>query len=146
MPNPLAYPCPIGLHCPRGSGQPVPCQPGFFANFSQAADCMVCPAGYYCEPEEVVAGNFRCTYRACVQACIYYFIVCAGNSESGHNLCLPGFYCPTGTGRNMSACPAGTFSDEYGLQEEAECQACTGGMYCDRSNLTAPAGHCSPGE
>ena len=57
LPNPIDTPCPIGLHCPRGSSLPVPCQPGYFANFSQAASCVICPAGYYCVPEEVIEGN-----------------------------------------------------------------------------------------
>ena len=56
-PNPPETPCPIGLHCPGGSSLPVPCAPGFFANFSQAAECVVCPAGYYCVPEEVIEGK-----------------------------------------------------------------------------------------
>ena len=57
LPNPIDTPCPIGLHCPTGSSLPVPCQPGYFANFSQAASCVICPAGYYCVPEEVIEGN-----------------------------------------------------------------------------------------
>ena len=57
VPNPVETPCPIGLNCPRGSPTPVPCQPGYFANFSQASTCLICPAGYYCVPEEVIQGQ-----------------------------------------------------------------------------------------
>ena len=57
VPNPVDTPCPIGLHCPQGSSLPVPCQPGYFANFSQAASCVICPPGYYCVPEEVIEGK-----------------------------------------------------------------------------------------
>ena len=57
VPNPVATPCPIGLHCPVGSGQPVPCDPGYFTNFTQAPVCLECIAGFYCVPEEVIAGE-----------------------------------------------------------------------------------------
>lgn len=57
VPNPVATLCPIGLHCPTGSAMPQPCLPGYFTNFSQAADCLECIAGFYCVPEEVIAGN-----------------------------------------------------------------------------------------
>ena len=56
VPNPVATPCPIGLHCPVGTGTPKPCSNGTFTNFSQASECEICPAGYYCVPEEVVEG------------------------------------------------------------------------------------------
>jgi hypothetical protein len=62
--NPIATPCPIGLHCPQGSGQPVPCPPGTFTNYTQAATCDICPAGFYCVPEEVVAGKICCMMTA----------------------------------------------------------------------------------
>ncbi|XP_062603182.1 uncharacterized protein LOC134264959 [Saccostrea cucullata] len=123
VPNPVATPCPIGLHCPAGSGSPVPCVPGTFTNLTQQDTCLTCPAGFYCVPEEVIAGN----------------------SSSGYSLCSKGFYCPAGTGRNESACPAGTFSDVLGLTDSSSCQQCTGGKFCDVTNLTAPAGDCSPG-
>ena len=55
--NPVETPCPIGLHCPQGSGKPKPCEPGSYANFSQAPSCLICPAGFYCVPEEVVQGE-----------------------------------------------------------------------------------------
>lgn len=57
VPDPLATPCPIGLHCPQWSATPVPCDPGTYANMTQAPDCLICPAGFYCVPEEVEAGN-----------------------------------------------------------------------------------------
>lgn len=74
----------------------------------------------------------------------FYFLI-LGNSSSGYRLCSKGFYCPAGTGRNESACPAGTYSDQLGLTDASFCLQCTGGKYCDVTNLTAPAGDCSPG-
>ena len=46
---------------------------------------------------------------------------------------------------NWTACPLGTFSNVEGLKMDSECQQCTGGKYCDRTNLTAPVGDCDPG-
>ena len=65
VPNPPLTVCPIGLHCPTGSSIPQPCVAGTYANFSQAAVCEICLAGYYCVPEEVVEGTiFLCIYIA----------------------------------------------------------------------------------
>lgn len=52
----------IGLHCPIGSHSPVPCDPGTYTNLTQASECLTCPAGYYCVPEEVVAGMYIVLY------------------------------------------------------------------------------------
>ena len=59
VPNPIETPCPIGLHCPLGSSLPVPCEPGYYTNLTQAAECLICPPGHYCVPEEVVEGEAR---------------------------------------------------------------------------------------
>ena len=56
VPNPVATPCPIGLHCPAGSSLPVPCNAGFYTNMTQAPECLSCLEGFYCVPEEVIAG------------------------------------------------------------------------------------------
>ena len=58
VPNPTDYPCSIGLHCPVGSALPVPCTPGTYTNLTQAPECLECPAGFYCVPEEVIEGEW----------------------------------------------------------------------------------------
>lgn len=52
--------------------------------------------------------------------------IISGNSSSGHRLCARGFYCESGTGRNWTACPAGTYSNELGLTDISECLDCPG--------------------
>lgn len=157
VPNPVATPCPIGLHCPAGSNSPVPCVPGTFTNLTQQDTCLTCPAGFYCVPEEVIAGNVNFRFTFLLDSVLYHWYVemkcdiqylclfTSGNSSSGYLLCSRGFYCPAGTGRNESACPAGTYSNQLGLTDASFCLQCTGGRYCDVTNLTAPAGDCSPG-
>ncbi|XP_070551141.1 neurogenic locus notch homolog protein 1-like [Ptychodera flava] len=81
------------------------------------------PCCFYCVPEEVVEGN----------------------SSAGHRLCPQGHYCPAGTGRNWTACPAGTFGARRGLEMESDCTDCPGGFYCEGVNLTAPTAECDPG-
>lgn len=39
-------------------------------------------------------------------------------------------------------CPIGTYSNQEGLVEEADCTLCDPGKYCDTPGLTAPAGDC----
>ncbi|PIK35709.1 hypothetical protein BSL78_27465 [Apostichopus japonicus] len=104
VPNPVEYPCPIGLHCPIGSPLPVPCDPGSFTNLTHAAECLECPAGFYCVPEHVEEGN----------------------STSGFRLCPQGYYCPAGTGRNWTACPPGTYGGRLGLETDTDCTDCPG--------------------
>ncbi|PIK41162.1 hypothetical protein BSL78_21986 [Apostichopus japonicus] len=123
VPNPGEYPCPIGLHCPIGSPLPVPCDPGSFTNLTHAAECLECPAGFYCVPEHVEEGN----------------------STSGFRLCPQGYYCPAGTGRNWTACPPGTYGGRLGLETDTDCTDCPGGWYCDGIYLVAPSDECDPG-
>ncbi|XP_071505048.1 uncharacterized protein [Diadema antillarum] len=149
VPNPDDYPCSIGLHCPTGSPLPVPCEPGYFTNLTQAAECLECPAGFYCVPEEVIEGN----------------------SSAGHRECPQGYFCPAGTGRNWTACPPGTYGASMGLEYEEDCTNCpemvmtemetmkggdggdddveeddeNGGFYCDGVNLTEPTAECAAG-
>jgi hypothetical protein len=47
--------CPPGHNCPEGSAQPLACtgesgnsQDGVYQNQKGAAECEICPAGYYC--------------------------------------------------------------------------------------------------
>ena len=69
--------CPIGHYCPRGSPAPIRCGNATYMNHTGAAECYVCPAGYYCTD--------------------------GTNAE----LCPQGYYCPVGTGFEVIPCPVG---------------------------------------
>ena len=74
-------------------------------------NCYPCPAGYFCVSE--------------------------GQTE----ICPAGYYCPEGTGLDLMSCPRGTYSDQLGLYEVAQCKPCPAGMYCDDQHLSSPAGN-----
>ncbi|CAH1789577.1 unnamed protein product, partial [Owenia fusiformis] len=108
--------CPVGHYCPEGTGpDPIPCKNNSYVNHTQATECYLCPQGYYCV-------------------------------ASGQNaICPMGYYCPAGTGLDWQACPRGTYSDQEGNYEEAQCKPCPEGKYCDGEHLAAPSGDCAAG-
>ncbi|KAM8904697.1 uncharacterized protein AB9W97_008232 isoform 6-T6 [Spinachia spinachia] len=120
-------PCPPGNMCPPGSDRPVRCLPGSFQDLHGQAECVKCPAGFYC------AGLV--------------------DSDTGHvsgpatlTQCPVGHYCPQGTQSGVAfPCPAGTFSGQMGLSNQSGCELCPPGRYCGSSGLAAPTGVCSPG-
>ena len=120
VPNPPNLECPIGYHCPLGSSIPRACSSGYYTNHTQAAECQICPAGFFCLPiDEKVNGSLS------------YFI------------CPKGYYCPEGTGANISRCPPGTWSNIFGLKQESECLKCPPGQFCHGSEW--PTGSCYKG-
>nr|XP_006821767.1 PREDICTED: uncharacterized protein LOC100369099 [Saccoglossus kowalevskii] len=138
--------CVAGYYCPestQGSHQ-YPCLEGYYSNITQLethAQCQPCPGGTYCDGQGLTAYADVCDAGfVCVSA--------ANNSRPTDGLtgyeCQPGYYCPKGSDQGIK-CPVGTFSDEYGLENVTECQACTPGYYCQTEGLTAPTGPCLPG-
>ena len=108
--------CPKGHYCPTGTGPvPVPCPEGQFQAVTAQSSCSQCLQGYYCVD---------------------------GINEV---ICPQGFYCPTGTGGAWPSCPAGEYGASTGYYQASQCMTCTGGSFCDVTNLTAPAGQCDPG-
>lgn len=111
--------CPIGNYCPEGSTVPLPCPAGSFGNTTGLSECHKCVAGHFCH---------------------------VGSSAYTDSICPPGYFCPPGTqSANENPCPLGTYSDRGGLTESSQCQSCPGGLFCDSTNLTSPAGMCSEG-
>ena len=58
---------------------------------------------------------------------------------------MSSFHTFVGTGHDWLPCPAGTFSDQEGLQNETQCQPCPGGRYCAGVHQTVSTGDCDPG-
>ncbi|XP_056298043.1 multiple epidermal growth factor-like domains protein 10 [Pseudoliparis swirei] len=115
-------PCSPGHMCPPGSDRPVPCSPGTFQDLPGQAECVKCPAGFYCAgPADV---------------------------DTGHSptACPKGHYCPQGAQSGVAfPCPAGAFSGQMGSSNQSGCELCPPGRYCASSGLAAPTGVCSPG-
>ncbi|XP_041098352.1 SCO-spondin [Polyodon spathula] len=107
--------CPKGLYCPKGSVLPLPCPDGSYTNITGAAECLDCPAGYYCLSGQSV------------------------------QLCPEGHYCPGGTGLDRLPCPPGTYSPEPGNSQLEQCLLCPAGMYCEDWGLSVPTGSCQAG-
>ena len=60
--------------------------------------------------------------------------------------CPEGYYCPLRTEYyNQYPCPSGTFNNKTHRTEEADCQLCLPGYYCQSTGLAEPEGLCYPG-
>lgn len=59
--------------------------------------------------------------------------------------CKPGHFCVDGSVKDTNAkCPAGTFSNVWGLESNAGCLPCPAGKFCLEGS-TAPSGVCPKG-
>lgn len=123
---PAPVTCSSGFHCPVGSHKPKPCTSGFYTNATGQSVCDICPGGFYCVP---------LMWRENILV----------NESIGYKKCPRGYYCPQQTGSNWKPCPVGTFSNQSGLHEVAQCIACPGGQFCAGDILTRPSGECSAG-
>ena len=105
--------CPPGTACPGGQFKPIPCSAnGGFQPEAGKLSCISCPPGSHCptgiKPEPCPAG-FRCPEGKAVP-------------------CNPGNFSRVGA-TECSACPAGTFSDQVGLDGNSECKPCAIGKF-----------------
>ncbi|XP_036928145.1 uncharacterized protein LOC119004899 isoform X4 [Acanthopagrus latus] len=122
-----SVPCSPGNMCPSGSERQVPCSPGTYQDLPGQAECVKCPAGFYC------AGSVDAD---------------TGHVSGTHTpmLCPKGHYCPPGTQSGVAfPCPAGAFGRQMGLSNKSGCELCPPGRYCSSPGLAAPTGVCSPG-
>ena len=109
--------CSAGFSCPLGSDYPQIC--GIMGTKSTCAPyrgmsaCQVCPAGYWCDPSNLV-------------------------SLQAPQSCPPGRYCPEGTTRNQPMCPQGSWSDKVRLMNKTRCQLCPPGRYCPYEGRSTP--------
>jgi hypothetical protein len=65
--------------------------------------------------------------------------LCNGFGRTNYSACPQGYYCASGT-LAPTACPAGTFSNQFSIGSVASCQSCLRGYYCETSGLTHPSG------
>ncbi|ETO67181.1 hypothetical protein F444_15794 [Phytophthora nicotianae P1976] len=136
--------CPSGNYCPEGTGLPVKCLPGTFADVQglvKIEQCEPCPSGQYCDSYGLSAPSGPCLAG----------FVCSGASpvanpmnQSYGYVCPPASYCPEGTASAIP-CPVGSFRAGTGGTSLVSCSLCPGGKHCSLTGLTAPSGSCNPG-
>lgn len=123
-------PCPAGYYCPLGTelDTQYPCPIGTFNTLTgqdDLADCLPCTAGKYCP----TIGTSTLATNDCQQG----FFCLAGStrpipqSVTFGSMCVPGQYCPTGSGAAVS-CDAGSYCRNYLLT--AVSGQCAAGYYC----------------
>eukprot|EP00750_Incisomonas_marina_P016607 INCI19214.1.p1 GENE.INCI19214.1~~INCI19214.1.p1 ORF type:complete len:6126 (+),score=1170.25 INCI19214.1:309-18686(+) len=126
--------CTRGHYCPLGTqtATAVPCRSGTYIDSAMdsdgfdfnddEADCVPCPATFFCPESADGSGRGSDTYYTCPT----------------------GYYCPIGTQYGYQfPCPAGKFNDQTGRSEENQCQDCTPGHYCPQAASYQTA--CEPG-
>ena len=112
-------PCPVGHHCPNGTSYPLGCNAGSYSMVTGLAECVACPAGFYC-PENA--------------------------TDYSGTPCPTGHYCPQGTAQpNDHPCDRGSYNNYTQKQSNTDCVPCEPGLYCETSGLTYPTGPCSQG-
>ncbi|XP_032352703.1 multiple epidermal growth factor-like domains protein 6 [Camelus ferus] len=138
--------CPPGFFCPRGTGSPVPCLPGFYSSapgLASGLQCQPCPAGHYCShpglSHILEAGTCDAGY-----ICLGGSVVPSPSDGTHGYRCPPGFRCPPGAHSELP-CEPGTFSPLPGADT---CLPCPGGTYCQKAATveptTCPKGHYCP--
>ncbi|XP_071958404.1 uncharacterized protein [Antedon mediterranea] len=126
-PDPPGFTCPVGYYCLQGSGWPSACPNGTFSNTTQNTEelnCEACTPGKYCAGEHLSKPSSDCMEG-------YY---CPGGQSErapSEYICPKGFACPEGSS-TPQLCPRGTFQSE---EEQAECDICPLGKYCDPYEL-----------
>ena len=45
--TPSEYNCTLGNYCPQGTGDPIPCDPGYYQDEIRQSECKDCPAGRF---------------------------------------------------------------------------------------------------
>ena len=65
---------------------------------------------------------------------------------TGNDICPRGYYCLNGT-VYPEPCPAGTFSMDYGVTNEGDCDECPPGKWCNMQGFVKvdQAPDCDPG-
>ncbi|KAJ9462458.1 Cytadherence high molecular weight protein 2, partial [Diplonema papillatum] len=128
--------CPAGHYCPYVDGGvtvttavdiagtdraastvPLACPSGTYNVDTGRPDCLICPAGLYCD-----------------------------EGVSGGTACPQGYYCPPGTnGSTLVPCPAGSYGNALSLTDVENCTQCDGGYACTVEALISHNEPCAAG-
>ena len=115
----IGGPCFKGHFCELGTAFPLGCRRGTYNPNEGETACFTCPAGYFCPENSTDFNPFPC--------------------PKGH-------FCPNGTEyATQYPCPKGYYNGATHSVSLADCRACPGGKYCNRSGLSEPTGPCAAG-
>jgi hypothetical protein len=135
------------------------------AGAAVAADCLVCPDGYYClsgsNTKVICPRGFYCVpgsatkvtpcpegssnsvegkYAStdCIACGIGYLCNKAGIADKENFLCPLGWYCDQAqtTDTSKVMCPAGTYRDTIGANDVTQCIDCPAGYHCVINTIT----------
>ena len=155
-------PCQSGYYCQEGSNSVTPLSTDNFQSFIDDSIYTfgACPGNYIC-PERT-ANPERCadsTYSTapnsatcsncngqqyCFQSSLNLTTLIE-EATVGVQECLKGYFCESGSGYELSACPPSTFSNVESLSAQSSCQACPEGSYCENYALQSVTGACDVG-
>ncbi|XP_064159371.1 SCO-spondin [Anguilla rostrata] len=140
--------CPEGHYCPGGTGEDVlPCPPGTYSpqpGQSHLEQCLLCPAGMYCEDWSLSGPTGPCQSGYFCLAGINFQNPDGNISTGVGGPCPKGHYCPAGTSLPLP-CPPGSFSNRLHVTERAGCTPCPPGQFCGSAGLAWPSGPCREG-
>ncbi|KAH8064675.1 hypothetical protein JL722_1554 [Aureococcus anophagefferens] len=158
--------CPVGHYCEEGSIAPTQCPPGTESKargLHNVTECRPCTAGYVCPESGTINATIPCPANfSCPGGDIVATVTCpeghyCAGGDAAPAPCEPGTYqnataqdsgyaCPAKTEYATAfPCPDGSFGNETMLNGTDQCEACTPGLYCNETGLTAPVGPCAAG-
>lgn len=112
------FACTFGGYCPAGGTSKQPCLAGTYNPDKIGlgpADCVPCPAGYYCEGSTSIEPTGPCAAG---------FVCPGGASNPKQKQASKGHYSEEGAGVS-TPCPKGTYNPNEG---QAQCQPCVAGL------------------
>ncbi|KAL8432734.1 hypothetical protein Efla_004403 [Eimeria flavescens] len=115
--------CSLGYVC--STGKQVACRVGYYGAFvpeKNSRDCLPCPQGFYCDEEAMTQNT--------IKPCTAGFTCSTTGLRQPDRKCPAGAYCPKGTAVSTGIlCPAGTWSNETGLESALGCRPVRPGTY-----------------
>ncbi|KAG7238706.1 hypothetical protein INR49_031222, partial [Caranx melampygus] len=140
-------PCPEGYFCPKGTVQPVPCDPGTYAAVTHATQCELCEPGWYCVSGTLYLcpAGFYCPggtgfdLRGCPEGTYGPDPGCLSVSQCKQ--CDGGHYCSSRNGTAVTGpCQEGYYCSHGNTSPQPLSQAagggpCPAGHYCPRATV-----------